>query len=149
MCCACCISNYSWCNKNKQLIWDTFSFQCLLDKNKLLQCLSWFMTFLFTFWITADVSFLNVCSFIPTSLNCTLLKCATNLWSLIAKLKNGRAFSVKWRFWLAIKPIFVVLNIKIWVVFVANRGQPCILHKSYLTWLALEALLIKNKLFKS
>lgn len=120
---------------------------CLWKTN--LQCLSWFMIFPFSFWISADVSFLYVCSFIPTSLNCILLEFATNFRLLIARLQNGRGFRVKWRIWLVIKPIFVVLNMKIWVVFEANKGQPCTLHQSNILGLAVEAFFIKNKLFKS
>lgn len=141
MLCVCCISNYSWCNKNKQLIWDTFKFQSLLVKN--LQCLSWFMIFLFSFWISAYVS--NVYSFIPTSLNIILLEFATNFRLLIVRLQNGRVFSVKRRIWLVIKPIFVVLNMKIWVVFEANKGQPCTLHQSNITWPGCGGFLYKKQ----
>lgn len=65
---------------------------CLWKTN--LQCMSWFMIFLFSFWISADVSFLYVCSFIPTSWNFILLEFATNFRLLIARLQNGRGFSV-------------------------------------------------------
>lgn len=93
---------------------------CLWKTN--LQCLSWFIIFLFSFWIPADVSFLYVCSFIPTRLNFILLEFATNFRLLIARLQNGRGFSVvlngefglwsslfllfwKWRFELYLKLI--------------------------------------------
>lgn len=56
--------------------------------------LQWFMIFLFSFWISADVSFLYVCSFIPTSLNFILLEFAINFQLLMARLQNGRGFSV-------------------------------------------------------
>lgn len=95
------------------------------------------------------VSFLYVCSFIPTSLNFILLEFATNFRLLIARLQNGRGFSVKRRIWLVIKPIFVVLNMMIWVVFEANKGQPCTLHQSNITWPGCGGFLYKNELFKS